>query len=200
MKYELPKLDYAYDALEPYIDEETMRIHHTKHHQKYIDNFNEAVKNTKVEGLAPEEIFLRASKVPDAVAKNAGQTFNHTMFWKSLSPDSHTTPDDDLTDALNKYFGGFQEFKNRFSTFATATFGSGWTWLISKNGKLAITSTSNHINPLMDVAEEQGTPLFCIDVWEHAYYLKYRNKRADYVEAFWNVLNWKEVNRLFHQQ
>ena len=197
MSYELPGLDYAYDALEPYIDEETMVIHHTKHHQKYVDKFNAAVENTKLDGKSPEEIFPVISTVPDAVARNAGQTYNHNLFWKSMARDENTEPVGKLSDAINEHFGSFSGFREAFADAAAGQFGSGWAWLIRDNGRLVITTTPNHVNPLMDIAEAQGKPLFCLDVWEHAYYLKYRNKRTDFIDAFWNVLNWEEANRLF---
>jgi len=197
MTYTLPKLNYAYDALEPYMDEETVRIHHTKHHQKYVDNYNEAAEGTPMSDENLEDIFPRISKLPDALAKNGGQAFNHSMFWRSLTPDGKTKPSGDLAEAIDTEFGSFSEFKNQFNSKAVSTFGSGWVWLIQKGGVIRITSTPNHINPLMDVAEEKGQPLFCVDVWEHAYYLKYRNKRADYLEAMWNILNWEEIENKF---
>jgi superoxide dismutase, Fe-Mn family len=197
MSYTLPDLSYPYDALEPYMDEETVRIHHTKHHQKYVDNFNEALEGTPMYDERPEDMFPRISKIPDALARNAGQAFNHTVFWRSLAPDSKKEPAGALADAINKGFGSFPDFKQQFNTMAAATFGSGWAWLIKKGGIIQITSTSNHINPLMDVAEEKGKPLFCVDVWEHAYYLKYRNKRTDYLDAIWNILNWEAIENLF---
>ena len=197
MTYNLPELNYAYDALEPHMDEETVRIHYTKHHQKYVDKFNDAVKGTLIEGDRLEDIFPRISLLPDAVAKNAGQAFNHTMFWRSLTPDGKTEPSGALAVAIEKEFGSFPEFRKQFNTTAAATFGSGWAWLIKQDDRLQITSTSNHINPLMDVAEMPGKPLFCIDVWEHAYYLKYQNKRPDYLDALWHILNWEEIERNF---
>jgi len=197
MNYNLPELDFKYDALEPYMDEETVRIHHTKHHQKYVNNFNEAIKNTDLSDSTPEKLFPGISQVPDAVAKNAGQSFNHSMFWKSLSPKAKKKPGGDLAKAIARDFESLDLFINRFNTIAAATFGSGWAWLIDTGEKLDIVSTSNHINPLMDISEEQGKPLFCVDVWEHAYYLKYKNKRTDYLEAIWNILNWDEVEKQY---
>lgn len=199
MKIELPTLDYSYDALEPYIDEETMKIHHTKHHQKYVDKYNSAIENTEWEGKTPEEIFPIISKVPFSVASNAGQVYNHNLFWKSMTPDSKKEPEGDLAEAIKNEFGNFDNFKQKFSEVAASQFGSGWAWLIKNNDKVLITSTSNHINPLMDVAETKGKPLFCIDVWEHAYYLKYKNKRPDFIDAFWNVVNWNEIEARFNQ-
>ncbi len=197
MNYTLPKLDFQYDALEPYMDEATVKIHHTKHHQKYVDNFNEAIKNAELFDSTPEKIFPSISQVPDAVAKNAGQAFNHSMFWKSLSPNAKKGPGEDLEKAIVRDFESLNLFKDLFMSEAAATFGSGWAWLIDTGNKLEIVSTSNHINPLMDIADEQGKPLFCIDVWEHAYYLKYQNKRPDYLEAIWNILNWDEIEKQY---
>jgi len=197
MSYQLPELSYSYDALEPHMDEETVKIHHTKHHQKYVDNFNKAVEGTPMEDESLEDIFPRISKVPDAVAKNAGQAYNHSLFWRSMTPNGRKEPSGALAAAIEQEFGSFSEFKKQFNAIAAATFGSGWAWLVKKGGKLQITSTSNHINPLMDVAEEKGQPLFCLDVWEHAYYLKYQNKRPDYLESMWNILNWDEIEKAF---
>lgn len=197
MSYTLPELNYAYDALEPYMDEETVRIHYTRHHKKYVDNYNEAVEGTLMKDESLEDIFSRISLLPEAVAKNSGQAFNHTMFWKSLAPNGKKEPGGALASAIEKEFMSLKDFKKEFNSAAAGTFGSGWTWLIKQEDRLRITSTSNHINPLMDVAEMHGEPLFCIDVWEHAYYLKYRNKRADYLDAVWNILNWEEIERKF---
>ncbi len=199
MKYELPDLHYAYDALEPYIDEETMIIHHTKHHQKYIDNFNAAIDNTEFQGKSPEQIFPSISGAPDVVARNAGQSFNHSFFWKSLTPIGKKEPKGAIANSISEQFGSFLEFKDKFASVAAALFGSGWAWLIIENDKLSITSTPNHINPLMDIAEHKGKPLFCLDVWEHAYYLKYQNRRVDFIDAFWNVLDWETVNLRFQK-
>ena len=199
MAYELVKLNYSYDELEPYIDKETMEIHHTKHHQKYVDKFNEAVKDTRWEGKLPEDIFPEISGVPDSIATNAGQVYNHNMFWKSMTPDSSGKPDGPLAESIDKHFGSFKEFQEKFSQAAATQFGSGWAWLVKDRDNLIISSTSNHINPLMDIAETKGLPLFCIDVWEHAYYLKYKNKRPDFIEAFWNLVNWKEIRSRFNR-
>ncbi len=199
MDYKLVKLDYSYDALEPYIDKETMEIHHSKHHQKYVDKFNDAVKGTNWESKAPEDIFPEISSVDYGIATNAGQVYNHNLFWKSMAPDSSGKPDGPLAESINKHFGSFKKFQEEFSQAAATQFGSGWAWLIKDNDNLFISSTSNHINPLMDIAETKGLPLFCIDVWEHAYYLKYKNKRPDFIEAFWNLVNWEEIKSRFNR-
>jgi len=194
MNYKLPDLPYAYDALEPYIDEETMKIHHQKHHQAYLDKFVKAIKNTEMEKMDIEDIFENVSKYPDAVKNNGGGFYNHNLFWENMAPGQQEKPDGELFDAIIKYFGTFENFKEDFSDAAATRFGSGWAWLIKKgNGELVITSTPNQVNPLMNVAEINGHPLLCLDVWEHAYYLKYRNKRPEYIEAFWHVVNWEEV-------
>jgi len=194
MNYKLPDLPYAYDALEPYIDEETMKIHHQKHHQAYLDKFVKAIKNTEMEKMDIEDIFESISKYPDAIKNNGGGFYNHNLFWENLAPGQQGKPDGELFDAIIKYFGTFENFKEDFNNAAATRFGSGWAWLIKKrNGELVITSTPNQINPLMNVSEINGNPLLCLDVWEHAYYLKYRNKRPEYIEAFWHVVNWNEV-------
>lgn len=198
MAYELVELDYSYDALEPFIDEETMKIHHTKHHQKYVDTFNEAVKDTEWKGKIPEEIFHEMSKTPGNVAKNAGQVYNHNLFWKSISPPNDNKPEGALAQSIEKYFGSFEAFQKEFAEVAATQFGSGWAWLLMQDDHLIITSTSNHINPLMDIADVKGKPLLCLDVWEHAYYLKYKNKRPDFIAAFWNIVNWDEVESRFN--
>jgi len=199
MVYKLVKPDYSYDALEPYIDKETMEIHHSKHHQKYVDKFNEAVKGTKWEGKDPEDIFPEISSVVDSIAKNAGQVYNHNLFWKSMTPNSPGKPNGQLEATINRQFGSFKKFQEEFSRAAATQFGSGWAWLVKDGNNLLISSTSNHINPLMDIAETKGFPLFCIDVWEHAYYLKYRNKRPDFIEAFWNLVNWEEISQCYNK-
>lgn len=197
MKTNLPELDYAYDALEPFMDAETVEIHHTLHHQKYVDNYNEAIKNSVHGGKEMESLFPRASELPEVLMKNGGQAYNHSLFWESLAPDRRVEPQGKLARAIDRDFESFTLFKNRFNTVAAATFGSGWTWLVLHDQHLEIVSTSNHINPMMDLSPKQGKPLFCIDVWEHAYYLKYRNRRPEYLEAMWHVLNWKEVERKY---
>ena len=194
MNYTLPELPYAYDALEPYIDKQTMKVHHQKHHQGYLDKFVKAIENTEMENMKIEEIFEQMSKYPDGVKNNGGGFYNHSIFWKIMTPDSDKKPSGELNDAITKFFGTFENFKEEFSKAAATRFGSGWAWLLKKNnGELVISSTPNQDNPLMDITEINGTPLLCLDVWEHAYYLKYQNRRPEYIEAFWNVVNWKEV-------
>ena len=196
MAFELPKLEYSYNALEPYIDAQTMEIHHTKHHNAYTTNLNNTLNGTPGASLSIKEILKDISKFPVAVRNNGGGFFNHNLFWKILGPGGGGNPDNDLNDAINRYFGSFDKFKEQFSNAAATRFGSGWAWLVLKdNGELAITSSPNQDNPLMDIAEVKGKPILGIDVWEHAYYLKYQNRRADYIAAFWNVINWNEVNR-----
>jgi len=195
--FELPKLDYAYDALEPHIDAQTMEIHHTKHHQAYVDKANDALKGTDLEGKSVEEVLANLDSLPDdkrtAVRNNAGGHLNHSMFWKMMGPNAGGEPTGAVGDAIKEAFGDFDSFKKKFAEAAAGRFGSGWAWLVKDGGKVAITSTPNQDPPLL----EGKTPLLGIDVWEHAYYLKYQNRRPDYVEAFWNVVNWDEVNRRF---
>ena len=193
MAFELPKLLYAYNALEPNIDARTMEIHHTKHHQAYVTNLNNAIAGTDAEKLSIEEICKNISKYPTPVRNNGGGHFNHSMFWNIMSPNAGGEPTGDLAGAINSAFGTFADFKTQFSTAAATRFGSGWAWLLVKDGKLAVSSTPNQDNPLMDVADVKGTPILGIDVWEHAYYLHYQNRRPDYIAAFWNVINWNEV-------
>jgi Fe-Mn family superoxide dismutase len=198
-KFELPKLGYAYDALEPYIDARTMEIHHTKHHAGYTNNLNNAVQGTEYEGRDVEELFGNVSSLPAAIRNNGGGFYNHDLFWKVMSPNGGGMPEGDLADAINKYFGSFDKFKESFSNAAATRFGSGWAWLLVKNGELKISSTPNQDNPLMDVADIKGMPILGLDVWEHAYYLKYQNRRPEYISAFWNVVNWEEVARRFRE-
>lgn len=193
MAFELPKLNYAYNALEPHIDARTMEIHHSKHHQAYVTNLNNAVAGTPAEKLSIEEICKTISSYSVAVRNNGGGHFNHSMFWNIMGPNGGGEPSGDLLSAINGAFGSFADFKTQFSTAAATRFGSGWAWLIVKDGKLVVSSTPNQDNPLMDVAEVKGSPILGIDVWEHAYYLNYQNRRPDYVAAFWNVINWDEV-------
>jgi Fe-Mn family superoxide dismutase len=196
--FTLPPLPYPNDALEPYIDSKTMEIHHTKHHQAYITNLNKAIENTDAAKMSIEEILQNISKYPAAVRNNAGGHYNHSMFWKIIGPKSGGTPSGNLADAINEAFGSFDEFKNKFTAAATGRFGSGWAWLTkNRAGKLEITSTPNQDNPLMDIAETKGFPILGIDVWEHAYYLKYQNRRPDYINAWWNIVNWNEVAKRF---
>jgi len=193
-KFELPKLGYAYDALEPYIDAKTMEIHHSKHHAGYTNNLNNALQGTAYEGKEIEELFEKVSTLPAAIRNNGGGYYNHDLFWKVMSPNKGGMPGGDLADAINRNFGSFDKFKELFSNAAATRFGSGWAWLVLSNGELKITSTPNQDNPLMDVADVKGTPILGLDVWEHAYYLKYQNRRPEYIAAFWNVVNWEEVS------
>lgn len=196
MAFTLPPLPYAYNALEPHIDEQTMKIHHDKHHQAYVDNLNKAIAGTEHENKSLEDLIANAGKISPAVRNNGGGHWNHTFFWDILSADSGA-PSGRLAEAINSTFGSFDEFKTKFNTAGATRFGSGWAWLIVKDGKLEVTSTPNQDNPLMDVAEVKGTPILGVDVWEHAYYLKYQNKRPDYLAAIWNVINWKKVQENF---
>lgn len=200
MAFELPKLPYAYNALEPHIDARTMEIHHTKHHQAYVTNLNNAIAGTDAEKLSIEEICKNISKYPVAVRNNGGGHYNHSLFWTLMAPNAGGQPSGDLATAIDKTFGSFDEFKKLFAAAGTTRFGSGWAWLIVKDGKLVISSTPNQDNPLMDVAEVKGTPVLGIDVWEHAYYLNYQNRRPDYIAAFWNVINWAEVTKLYKNE
>ena len=198
MAFELPKLPYAYNALEPYIDAQTMEIHHSKHHAAYTNNLNAAVKGTEYENKTIEDLFVNVSKLPVAIRNNGGGFYNHDLFWKFMKPNGGGLPTGDLLEAINKYFGSFDKFKETFSGSATTRFGSGWAWLVVNNKKeLILGSTPNQDNPLMDVSDIKGNPILALDVWEHAYYLKYQNKRPDYIAAFWNVLNWDEITRRF---
>lgn len=197
MSFELPKLPYNYNELEPSIDAKTMEIHHSKHHNGYVTNLNKAIEGTDASGLSVEDICKKVSKFSPAIRNNGGGHFNHSLFWTVMKPNGGGQPEGELASAIDAAFGSFDEFKNQFSTAAATRFGSGWAWLVASNGKLAVTSTPNQDNPLMDVAEVKGTPILGIDVWEHAYYLNYQNRRPDYIAAFWNVINWEEVaNRL----
>ncbi|MFN5223457.1 MAG: superoxide dismutase [Bacteroidota bacterium] len=201
MPFELAPLPYAFNALEPHIDARTMEIHHGKHHQAYVTNLNNAISGTEAEGLSLEEICRNISKYPTAVRNNGGGHFNHDLFWKLLSPSGGGAPSGSLMDAINAAFGTFEEFKSKFAAAGATRFGSGWAWLIKKeDGKLEICSTPNQDNPLMDIAEVKGTPILGLDVWEHAYYLHYQNRRPDYISAFWNVLNWDEVSNRFESK
>lgn len=196
--FELPKLKYSYDALEPHIDATTMEIHHTKHHQAYIDKLNKAIAGTEWEGKSIEEILGNVSKLERPVINNAGGHWNHSFFWEILSPNGGS-PEGELLEAVNKSFGSLDEFKKKFEESATTLFGSGWVWLIVQDGALKIIQTPLQDNPLMDDAKEKGTPILGLDIWEHAYYLKYQNKRPDYISVFWNVVNWEEVSRKFNE-
>jgi Fe-Mn family superoxide dismutase len=196
LPYELPPLPYAYNALEPHIDEMTMRIHHDKHHGAYVTNLNAAVeKHPDLQAKSPEELLRSINSVPEAirtaVRNNGGGHVNHTMFWEIMAPGTSGGPTGRIAEAIKSSFGGFDAFKEQFGKAAIGRFGSGWAWLVDQNGKLAIESTANQDSPLM----EGKWPVFGIDVWEHAYYLKYQNRRADYIGAWWNVVNWDAVNK-----
>jgi Fe-Mn family superoxide dismutase len=194
MAFELPALPYASDALEPSIDKETMEIHHGKHHQAYVDNLNKAIEGTDAANLSLEEIIKNISKYSAAVRNNGGGHFNHSLFWTVLSKNGGGEPTGELAKAIDEAFGSFDELKKQLQTAGATRFGSGWSWLIvDESGKLKVSSTPNQDNPLMDVAEVKGTPIFGIDVWEHAYYLKYQNKRPAYLEAIFNVVDWNAV-------
>ncbi len=197
MAFTLPALPYAHDALEPHIDTATMQIHHGKHHQAYVDNLNKAIAGTEHENKTIEELMAKAGTISPAVRNNGGGHWNHSFFWELLSANAGGQPSGELADAINSAFGSFDAFKEKFSNAGMTRFGSGWAWLIVKDGKLEVSSTPNQDNPLMDVAEVKGTPILGCDVWEHAYYLKYQNKRADYLAAFWNVVNWTKVSEKF---
>ena len=198
-KFELPALPYAHDALEPYIDKMTMEIHHSKHHNGYVNNLNAAVEGTDLAGKSLEELLKNISKHPAAVRNNGGGHFNHSLFWTIMKKNGGGQPEGDLSKAVNDAFGSFDKFKEQFSKAAATRFGSGWAWLVVQNGKLATGSTPNQDNPVMDVSELKGTPILGLDVWEHAYYLKYQNKRPEYIENWWNVVNWEEVSKRFKQ-
>ena len=193
MAFTLPALPYAHDALEPHIDTQTMQIHHGKHHQAYVDNLNKAIAGTPHENKSLEELVAHAGSISVAVRNNGGGHWNHTFFWESLAPNAGGKPEGALGAAIDAAFGSFDAFKEKFSAAGMTRFGSGWAWLLVKDGKLEISSTPNQDNPLMDVAEVKGTPILGVDVWEHAYYLKYQNRRADYLAAFWNVVNWSVI-------
>lgn len=196
--FELPKLPYKYDALEPFIDKATMEIHHTKHHNAYVTNLNNAIAGkTELEGKSLEEIMSEISKYPVAVRNNGGGHYNHSLFWTIMKKGGGGEPSGELATAITDAFGSFDEFKKLFANAGATRFGSGWAWLSVSGGKLVVSSTPNQDNPLMDVAEVKGTPILGLDVWEHAYYLKYQNRRPDYIEAFWNLVNWEEVEKRF---
>jgi Fe-Mn family superoxide dismutase len=196
-EFVLPELPYAYNALEPFIDARTMELHHSKHHATYTDRFNAAVKEAGLTGKTAQEILAEVSKYPAAIRNNGGGYLNHKWFWKMLAPATGQKPAAELLAALNRDFGSLEAFQEKFNTAAKSVFGSGWTWLIADGNTLKITSTANQDSPVMDIATEKGTPLLCIDVWEHAYYLKYQNRRAEYIDAFWNVVNWEFVSQRY---
>lgn len=197
MAFELPSLSYAYAALEPHFDAQTMEIHHSKHHRAYVTNLNNAIAGTDAEGKSIEDIVANISKYPMPVRNNGGGHWNHSFFWTLLAADGSHMPSGDLAKAIDEAFGSFEEFKTKFAAASVGRFGSGWAWLIVADGKLAITSTPNQDNPLMDVADVKGAPILGLDVWEHAYYLRYQNRRPDYIVAFWNVVDWNVVADLY---
>jgi len=195
MSFELPKLAYAYDALEPHIDAQTMEIHHSKHHQGYTNNFNNAIAGTEYEGKSAEEIIKTLDMSNMAVRNNGGGFYNHKLFWEVMSPNGGGAPSGDLAAAINDAYGSFEGFKDAFAKAAATRFGSGWAWLcVHKGGKVEICSTPNQDNPLMDGVACDGYPILTLDVWEHAYYLNYQNRRPDYINAFFNVINWEKVS------
>jgi Fe-Mn family superoxide dismutase len=196
--YTFPELPYAYNALEPYIDAQTMEIHYTKHHKAYFDNFVKAAGEAKIDNLTLEDIFSRVSIYSAVIRNNGGGLYNHTLFWNIMGPNAGGQPEGDLLKAIDSTFGSFDKFKAEFEAAAKTQFGSGWAWLaVDANGKLFVSQTPNQDNPLMDVAAKRGQPILGLDVWEHAYYLKYQNRRPEYVANFWNVVNWKKVAELY---
>jgi Fe-Mn family superoxide dismutase len=197
MAFKLPDLNYDYNALEPYIDARTMEIHHDKHHGGYTSKLNTAIEGSALADKSIEEILAGAGSHGAAVRNNGGGYYNHNLFWKVMGPNGEGRPEGHVLKAINEAFGSFDEFKSQFSNAAATRFGSGWAWLVKTDGGLVVTSTPNQDNPLMDVAEVKGLPILGLDVWEHAYYLKYQNRRPEYIEAFWHVINWSEVNNRF---
>jgi len=196
MAFELPKLPYDYKALEPHIDAQTMEIHHSKHHNAYVTNLNKALEGQDYANKSIEDLMAIMSKLPAAVRNNGGGHYNHSLFWQVMKPNGGGQPTGAVAQGIDAAFGSFDAFKEKFNAAAATRFGSGWAWLIVKaDGKLDVTSSPNQDNPLMDLAEVKGTPLLGLDVWEHAYYLKYQNRRPDYCSAWWNVVNWDEVNK-----
>jgi len=196
MAFTLPDLPYDYDALDRAIDARTMEIHHSKHHNTYVTKLNDAVGGTEQGEKSLEDLLVSVSTLPVAVRNNGGGHYNHSLFWQMLSPNGGGQPTGAVSGAIDAAFGSFDSFRETFTNAALGRFGSGWAWLIHTPDGLKVTSTPNQDNPIMDVAPEQGTPILGLDVWEHAYYLRYQNRRPDYVEAFWDVVNWDEVNRL----
>ncbi len=199
MSFQLPTLKYDYKALEPYIDALTMEIHHTKHHGAYTNNLNAAIEGTSLSSLSIEDILKDISKHSPAVRNNGGGYYNHNLFWETMSPNGGGEPKGELLKSIIKNFGSFAEFKEKFNSAATTRFGSGWAWLVLSNSELKVFSTPNQDNPLMDVSEIKGLPLLGLDVWEHAYYLKYQNRRPEYIQNFWNVVDWNYVEKRFEK-
>jgi len=197
MSFTLPNLPYAYNALEPHFDAMTMEIHHTKHHAAYINNVNNAIAGTPADALSVEEILKDIKNYPPVVRNNGGGHFNHSLFWTILSPNGGGKPNGKLAQEIESTFGSFEQFQEKFNAAAATRFGSGWAWLCVNGGKLEVCSTPNQDNPLMPDAGCSGTPILGLDVWEHAYYLKFQNRRPDYIAAFWNIVNWEEVEKRF---
>ena len=198
MSYKLPELPYSYDALEPHFDAATMEIHHSKHHQGYTNKLNTALEEAGLTDKNIEDLFGTTSKLSTGIRNNGGGFYNHSLFWSVLSPNGGGEPKGKVAEAIQETFGSFDAFKDTFNNAAATRFGSGWAWLIvDENKKLKVTSTPNQDNPLMDVATDNGTPILGLDVWEHAYYLNYQNKRPDYIQAFWNIVNWDEVEKRY---
>ena len=198
MAFTLPNLPYEFSALEPHIDARTMEIHHDKHHAAYVNNLNAAIQGTEHEGKDIEELLANISKLAPAVRNNGGGHWNHSMFWEIMRPNGGGEPTGDLASKIDKNFGSLEEMKKQFAQAATTRFGSGWAWLcVDADDNLFITSTPNQDNPLMDIAEKKGIPVLCLDVWEHAYYLNYQNRRPDYIASWWNAVNWEEVSRRY---
>ncbi len=197
MSFQLPALPYAFNALEPHIDARTMEIHHGKHHAAYVTNLNAAIATTDADKMSIEDLCKNISKYAPPVRNNGGGHYNHSLFWTLMTPGGSKAPAGTLADAISSSFGNFDEFKSKFAAAGTTRFGSGWAWLVMNDGKLAIGSTPNQDNPLMDISDVKGTPLLGLDVWEHAYYLNYQNRRPDYIAGWWNVVNWDEVGKRF---
>ncbi len=197
MTHSLPTLNYDYNALEPHIDARTMEIHHSKHHNAYITNLNNAIAGTEMENMSLEDLCKNISKYPMALRNNGGGHYNHSLFWTVMGPNGGGSPTGELKKAIDSDLGGFEKFKSDFAAAGATRFGSGWAWLCVSNGKLCVCSTPNQDNPLMDIADCKGTPILGMDVWEHAYYLHYQNRRPDYIAAFFNVINWEEVSRRY---
>ena len=198
MAFELPQLPYDFSALEPHIDAKTMEIHHGKHHNAYVTNLNKAVEGSDLADKSLDELMKNISSASAAVRNNGGGHYNHSLFWTVIGPNGGGEPSGELAEAINSKFGSFAAFKEEFNNAAATRFGSGWAWLsVDGSGQLQVSSTPNQDNPVMDVAEVQGTPILGLDVWEHAYYLNYQNRRPDYISAFWNVVNWEEVSKRY---
>ena len=199
--FTLPDLPYDFNALEPYIDARTMEIHYKEHHAAYLRNFNQVIFDTVLEQQTPMEIFAEVSKHPPSIRNYGGGVFNHALFWKVLTPATSGLMDIQLADAVTKYFGTIDNMKEEFSAVAASHFGSGWTWLVKKDdGELLITSTANQDTPLMDTSAFQGNPILCLDLWEHAYYLQYQNRKPDYIQAFWRLVNWDQVAKFYKNE